>query len=177
MDEGVSIGQIYFLTDNNGVIKEYVELGDAVPTLPAQFRTAIADLLGETSIFLAMNKQSGNWGVAVSGKYDTIDISITKAMASCVSKDTGLPLSQLKTAEQIDAHNKNCKLAAVQPPRSLALFRNKLSNGQYEFHGAFSYTNTVPKGEYNKQESNCKTTGTDCRHIRTFTPKDAGSVF
>ncbi|XXQ68731.1 hypothetical protein ACKLNO_02395 [Neisseriaceae bacterium B1] len=104
---------------------------------------------------------------------------LVKAFASCIHKDTGIALSKLKTPTQIIAANKNdaCKMAAVELSRALALFRNKLPNGQYEFHGAFSQTDSVPQSEYKKQYNDCKTTGTDCRVIRSFGVKDVGKVF
>lgn len=185
-DYKVATARMWFVTDDNGVIKDYKEFGNSVPVLPTSFRNKIADLLGEqrtqgsdTRIWLVLNKSSGNYGLAVSGAKDNDNVMLVKAFASCVHKDTGIALSQLKTPTQIIAANKNdaCKMSAVEPPRALALFRNKLSNGQYEFHGAFSSTDNVPQSEYNKRYNDCKTTGTDCRVIRTFGIKDVGKVF
>ena len=153
---------------------------------PQSFRNKLADLPGEkpvggldSRVFLVLNKQSGNWGAAVGGTQDNDVVLTVKAFTSCVSKDTGIPLSHLRLPKEIQAHNRNdaCKLVAVKPPRSLALFRNKLGNGQYEFHGAFSETDSVPQSEYDKQYNDCKTSGTGCRVIRTFGPQDAGRVF
>lgn len=74
-DYKVATAKMWFVTNDNGVIKDYKEVGNSVPVLPTSFRNKIADLLGEqrmqgsdTRIWLVLNKNSGNWGLAVSGR-------------------------------------------------------------------------------------------------------------
>lgn len=186
-DGGAIYFSVWLKTDKNGVIVNYKEEGNNPHVLPQGLRNKIADLLGEqpvhnkgsdTRMILVLNKTSGNWGLAVGGDNDNAGELIVKAFASCVSKDSGVPLSQLKSTIDIDKHNKNnaCKLADVVPPRALALFRNELSKG-YEFYGAFSQSDTIPDSEYQKEHNDCRTEGKNCRLIRTFGMKDKGKVF
>lgn len=185
-DGGAIYFSVWIETDKNGIITDYTEEGNNPHELPRAIRNKMADLLGEapinqsnTYIVMSLNKKSGNWGVAVGGDNDNLGELIIKAVASCVSKDSGVPLSKLKTIPEIEAINNNndCKLADVVPPQSLALFRNELANGGYEFHGAFSDTPTVSIEEFNKQQKDCQTEGKNCQHLRTFDTKDIGKVF
>lgn len=185
-DGGAIYFSVWLKTDKNGVIVDYKEEGNNPHELPKSIRNQMADLLGEvpahhganTSIVMVLNKTSGNWGVAVGDDNDNVGELIVKAAASCVSKDSGIPLGKLKTINDIEMHNKNnaCKLADVVPPRALALFRNEMPNG-YEFHGAFSDNDQIPDAEYQKQQHDCQTTGKNCKLIRTFGVKDKGQVF
>lgn len=184
-DGGAIYFSVWLETDKNGTIVNYREEGNNPHELPQSIRNRMADLLGEapagtsdTRIVLVLNKTSGNWGVAVGSDTNTGEL-IVKAFASCVSKDNNVPLSKLKTIPEIEALNKNngCKLADVVPPRSLALFRNELAGGAYEFHGAFSQTDNIPTDEFKKQQNDCQAEGRNCRHLRSFGAKDRGKVF
>ena len=185
-DGGAIYFSVYLETDKNGTIVNYLEEGNNPHELPPSIRNKMADLLGEapantsdTQIVLVLNKTSGNWGVAVGGDNDNAGELIVKAFASCVSKDNNVPLSKLKTIPEIEALNKNnsCKLADVVPPRALALFRNELTDGTYEFHGAFSQTDNIPTDEFKKQQTDCQAEGRNCQLLRSFGAKDRGKVF
>lgn len=186
-DGGAIYFSVWLETDKNGIIVDYREEGNNPHELPISIRNKMADLLGEapsdntldTRIIMVLNKTSGNWGVAVGGDNDNAGELIIKAFASCVSKDSGVPLNKLKTIAEIEALNKNdaCKLADVTPPRALALFRNELANGGYEFHGAFSETDKISPDEFKKQQNDCQTEGRNCQHLRSFSAKDKGKVF
>lgn len=182
-------GAIYFSvwveTDKNGIITDYKEEGNNPHELPPHIKNEILAIIGEapqnaadTQIILVLNKSSGNWGVAVGGANDNRGELIMKAFASCISKDSGIPADKLKSVQDLLKHNKNdaCKLADIPPPRAAALFRNELAQG-YEFHGAFSDSNTVPDEEYRRQEQDCQSQGKNCRLLKVFGMNDRGKVF
>lgn len=184
-------GAIYFgvwvETDDKGIIVDYREEGNNPHELPPRFRNKIADLIGEkpvtqsnTAMFLILNKSTGNWGLAVGDDFDGQGYELLlKAYASCVHKDTGIPMNKLKELKQIEAANEGgCKFATPSVDASaMAIFRNEMPDGSYEFHGAFSNTDTIPEKAYRKQEHDCQTEGKNCKLIGVFDKKDVGKVY
>lgn len=152
-------------------------------------KTTVDDLpsnLKDIQIGLALNHQTGNWGVAIAPMELDSRVAFQMALLSCVGKDIGQPLDLSASEQQkeklfqqytiaAETGKTQCKPADLSylgyKPKSLALFRNRLANGKYNFHGAFSKTIDVPHSEFKKQFQECKAESENCKHIQTFSFK------
>lgn len=184
-DGGANYFSIWLETDKDGIIIGYLEEGNDAHEMPAEIRAKLADLLGEdknspAKMMLVLNKESGNFGLAVGDIRDDIEQLSIKAFASCISKDHKIAINQLKTIEEMDKlnqkNNNGCKLANIPPPSALSLFKNQLKKGGYEFYGAVG-ENEVPDSVFQKEKNDCLNEGIDCELIGTFNQKDKGKIF
>lgn len=167
----------YTCTPKDAGGPSYREVKDPLSDLAKQ-RSAALNMkmqgLMNTQVALSISRKSGNWGVVVGDGHANLKEMQITSMAACVSKDTGISIDKLSKNRHnllkiMEENGSECKLGnPSETPRTMAMFRNRLPDGSYNFHGAFSQKLWVENDEFVKQRDDCKKEADNCELIGHF---------